>query len=115
MYCLKCGNETETGRIFCSHCLEVMERYPVKPGTKVQLPRRNHGQAQKKQSRRRPLSQEEQIIRMRVTIRTLTALLGAALLALGISLWLNFLPRASGSTVPEESIGQNYTVDDALE
>ncbi len=115
MYCLKCGNEAENGQIFCNHCLEVMERYPVKPGTSIQLPRRNTVQLSKKQSRRRSLSPEEQIIHMRVTIRTLTAILCASLLILGISIWLNFLPRKAQAQPPEPSIGQNYTVDPTLD
>lgn len=115
MYCLKCGNETGNEQIFCTHCLEVMESYPVKPGTNIQLPRRNPVPVQKKQSRRRSLSPEEQIVRMRVTIRTLFALLGVSLIALGIAVWLNFLPREA-SVIPEEpSKGQNYTVDPTLE
>lgn len=111
MYCLKCGNETGNDQVFCAHCLDVMERYPVKPGTSVHLPRRNPASAQKKQSRRRAYSPEEQIVRLRVSVRTLTALLCAAILALGISVWLNLRPKTAEETTPVPSIGQNYTVD----
>ncbi len=115
MYCLKCGNEAENGQIFCNHCLEVMERYPVKPGTNIQLPRRNSVPLPKKQARRRSLSPEEQIVHMRVTIRTLAAILCTSLLLLGISVWLNFQPRENQTQPPVPSMGQNYTADPTLD
>ena len=40
MYCMKCGREIEDGQAFCGDCLAVMEKYPVKPGTAVILPKR---------------------------------------------------------------------------
>lgn len=36
--CLKCGREIEEGQVFCNDCLVQMAKYPVKPGTAVQLP-----------------------------------------------------------------------------
>ncbi len=115
MYCLKCGNEAENDQIFCAHCLNIMEQYPVKPGTNIQLPRRNTLQTQKKQTWRRNFSLEEQVVHMRVTIRTLVAILGVVLIALGISIWLNFLPRATQAQPPETSIGQNYSAGPAAD
>ena len=38
MACLKCGRETIDPQVFCNTCQEVLARYPVKPGTPVQLP-----------------------------------------------------------------------------
>ena len=38
MECLKCGRETD--QTFCEGCRAVMAKYPVKPGTVVQLPKR---------------------------------------------------------------------------
>lgn len=38
--CLKCGREIEEGQVFCNDCLVQMAKYPVKPGTAVQLPSR---------------------------------------------------------------------------
>lgn len=35
--CMKCGRETESPAVFCSECLEDMEKHPVKPGTPVIL------------------------------------------------------------------------------
>ena len=39
MACIKCGKESAAGAEFCEECLKDMERYPVKPGTPVILPK----------------------------------------------------------------------------
>lgn len=90
MYCLRCGRDTESEQVFCADCLENMDKYPIKPGTIVQLPRRASSTAQKKQVRRRSLSPEEQVVQLKVTVRTLLAILGTLLVAVGICLWLYF-------------------------
>lgn len=60
MYCLKCGRDTVANKIFCEDCLSDMDRYPVKPGTAVQLPQRAPKSAPKKPTKR-PATPEEQI------------------------------------------------------
>ena len=90
MYCLRCGRDTNQERVFCDDCLELMDKQPVKPGTAIQLPRRNVNAAQKRQNRRRALSPEEQVVRLKVTARTLFALLCTVLLTFGVCLWLYF-------------------------
>ena len=110
MYCMKCGKETENEQVFCKQCLEVMDRYPIKPGTHVHLPHRNEVPVVKKQSRRRGLSAEEQIVHYKVLVRTLVALLGAVSVVLGIFIGLYFQQEAP-ATDEEAPIGQNYTVD----
>ena len=40
MYCMKCGKEVKENQVFCDACLVIMEKYPVKPGTHIQLPHR---------------------------------------------------------------------------
>lgn len=110
MYCLKCGNETENEQVFCKHCLEVMDKYPVKAGTHIQLPRRNIAAASKKQGRRRSMSSDDQILRYKVLIRTLVALLGTVSVVLGIFIGLYF-NQDNTLAVEEPPIGQNYTVD----
>ena len=37
MKCVKCGRDTD--QTFCESCRDDMARYPVKPGTIVQLPK----------------------------------------------------------------------------
>lgn len=36
--CLKCGKTASGKAVFCRECLEVMDRYPVRPGTVVHIP-----------------------------------------------------------------------------
>ena len=114
MNCMKCGKETEKEQVFCAHCLEVMERYPIKPGTHIQLPRREALPAQKKQNRRRNMTPEDQIVHQRVLIRTLLALLGTVSVVLGIFIGLYF-NHEEAPIEAEPPIGQNYTVDSTAE
>ena len=73
MTCMKCGREIPAGQVFCDSCLDVMEKYPIKPDTVVQLPRRSAQPVQKKQApRRRQLSTEEQLPLLKRTCRRLT-------------------------------------------
>ncbi len=112
MYCLKCGKETRSENVFCDGCLETMERYPIKPDTPVQLPRRQAASAAKKQTRRRILTQEEIIQRLKVTVRVLIACLLISCLTIGSLCWLCFFsPKETPVPVPENDVGKNYTVD----
>ena len=66
MYCLKCGREVNEDQDFCSDCVTVMEKYPVKPGTAILLPRRREGAALTRPAvRRKTLTADEQIRKLR--------------------------------------------------
>lgn len=70
MYCMKCGRNIEDDQVFCSDCLSVMARYPVKPGTAVQIPKRKQNAAVKRTtSRRKQLTPEERIQRLKRWLR----------------------------------------------
>lgn len=113
MLCLKCGKKTEDGQIFCSHCLEIMDAYPVKPDIHIQLPSRPSAAAQKKQSRkRRALSTEEQVRFLRGKIRQLLTLMAVLLFALALTIVTLFITLTK-SDGPE--IGKNYTYVDSTE
>ncbi len=86
MHCVKCGREIPQEQTFCQDCLAEMERYPVKPGTVVQLPHRPSSSPTKKPpQRRKPApSPEEQIARLRKSVRHLAVLLTLALAALAV-------------------------------
>ena len=75
MNCLKCGREIEEGQVFCNDCLVQMAKYPVKPGTAVQLPSRGSAAVSKKvHSRRRTkTAPEEQLKALKKRIRILSA------------------------------------------
>ena len=69
MRCLKCGRESE--ETFCRICQEEMEKYPVKPGTIVLLPKERT--EEKKPAPRKPQVPPETVIRgQRRTIRRLS-------------------------------------------
>lgn len=75
MSCMKCGREIEEGQVFCSSCLEVMAKYPVKPGIAIQLPGKKAVPVKKAQSKRKQvLTPEEQIPRLKKRIRRLVIL-----------------------------------------
>ena len=85
MACLKCGRDTAEGQVFCPDCLAQMTRYPVQPGTIIQIPNRKSS-AQRRTAKRRSLTPEEQVKLLRARLRTLTVLfLVVLLLAVGSS------------------------------
>ena len=72
MQCLKCGRKIQDGQVFCEGCLEVMQNYPVKPGTVVLLPSHREKQEEKKKTgKNRPLTPVEQNVLLRAAIRRL--------------------------------------------
>ena len=99
MQCMKCGREAPDRQIFCDACLEIMDRYPVRPGTPVQiLPRTPRDKSAKK----RELSPEEQLGRQKSInrrLRLLIWLLGIALACmLGILIYA-LLPQLGSGLV----------------
>lgn len=108
MHCLKCGKETKDDQVFCEGCLASMEQYPVKPGTPVQMPHTEQRQVSKKQTSRRPaLSQEEQIVFLKILVRRLLLVTGALLVLLALTVGMllhNILAKPEA-----HAIGRNYT------
>lgn len=107
MNCMKCGREVETEQVFCEDCLLDMEKYPVAPGTAVQLPlHRDTSAARKQAPRRRKPSLEEQVKTLKKRTRILAiALTVTALLLLAAAYpAVNFFLR-NYHLRP----GQNYT------
>ena len=89
MYCLKCGQETGSEKIFCDQCLDSMDQYPVKPGTAIHLPRRDAVQTPKKSSRsKRNTSLEEQIVYLKKVIRWMGCLLIFSVVVLACAMLL---------------------------
>lgn len=114
MNCMKCGREIEVGQCFCAECLSEMEKYPVKPGTIVQLPQRTRQpQPKKPASRRRIPSPQEQVKRLKRLLHVLTVLLVLLLGMLGGILYMAFqqVQEAEDEKLP----GQNYSVAETTE
>ena len=110
MQCMKCGREVEAEQVFCAQCLAGMEKYPVKPGTVVQLPPRPSQPAAKKQPNhhRKPLRPpEEQVKLLRKRARILACALALALAALigTATLLVKEYVDSAGKLLP----GQNYS------
>lgn len=72
MNCMKCGRDIEETQVFCPACLADMQKYPVRPGTAVLLPRRPESTPLRKVlPKRKVLSPEEQVKRLRKKLRRL--------------------------------------------
>ena len=107
MNCMKCGREIPDGQAFCPDCLAVMDAYPVKPDTHIQLPTRPSRSAERKASR--PSSPAEQIRQLKRAIRWLCVTVGmllAAVLVLALLLVQNLT-----APTPQTPIGKNYTTN----
>lgn len=88
MNCLKCGREIEEGQVFCNDCLVQMAKYPVKPGTAVQLPSRGSAAAAKK-----------------VRVRVLSVLLAVCVVLLIVLSVVTLRYMSTNRLLP----GQNYS------
>ena len=93
MPCMKCGRKTENESVFCSDCLSEMEKYPVRPGTVVRLPRRHETPVVKKRSIRsrfrRPSDQIE-LLRVRTRLLLIALIIATVcfLIAAAMVMWL---------------------------
>ena len=82
MNCMKCGRKSKDRQVFCEECLAIMDTYPVKPGTPMQLPpppSKNSTPA--KANKRRQRNSEQQIAYQRITIRWLSLALTVSILS----------------------------------
>ncbi len=70
MNCMKCGAVISDNQVFCDKCIQEMKKYPVKPGTPIQLPHRDiHPPAKPKRTRRKhKLPPEEQLRKLRSNV-----------------------------------------------
>lgn len=103
--CIKCGRETVGEQVFCPDCQLEMQKYPVRPGTVVQLPSRKEADAPKKVSRKKTVSPEEQVDSLKKQVRTLwLSLILVSILAASLS-----VPAYQHWKDGQKKIGQNYT------
>lgn len=106
MYCMKCGKETEENEIFCVECLELMKKYPVKPGIVVHIPK----QPAKKQvhHRRVTITPEEHVRKLSRQAHILTLLVT---LAVGFALFFGLMAfDILEKSNMRQLLGQNYSV-----
>ena len=109
MNCMKCGREIDESQVFCSECLAEMEKYPVKPGTVVQLPYIHSYQTVKKPVQRRKsapsLEEQVKVLRRRVRVLALALALALALLAAVGYMVFRQHEKMENQVLP----GQNYS------
>ena len=109
MQCMKCGRDLEAGEVFCSECRVIMEKYPVKPGTVVQLPYRAGENLTKKQPpRRKTVPPEEQLALYKQVTRRLAAALVVAVLLSIVSCYVAVTQHMDNKN--KHALGQNYSV-----
>ena len=102
MACMKCGKDVNEPQVFCDECLAVMERYPVKPGTAIQLPKRQP--RAKKIVRQTPLT--EVVAQQKTTIRRMAWTIAVLFVALClVSGFLYLKIYADAGVLTPETIG----------
>jgi len=108
MNCMKCGREIQEGQVFCTDCLKVMEKYPVRPGTAVHLPKRPaYSPIRRVMPKRKAIPPEEMVKKQRKIIRRLSV----ALTIMSILAALMAYPAVQHLLENEDFLkGQNYSV-----
>ena len=111
MNCMKCGVEIREQQVFCDHCLEVMQQYPVKPDVHIHLPKRaSAAELPKKPGRKkRTLTPEEVISSLK--LRVLRLRLVVVILIFVVCLLSGFLALNLYQQYTEPVAGKNYTID----
>ena len=111
MNCLRCGRETQDEHVFCDKCLESMEKYPVRPGTAVILPKHKDTAGSKKARRHPAPSPQDQIKKLKRQRRSLR--ISVICMTLIISGLIGALVYSHFHQ--EEKPGQNYVVVETKE
>ena len=113
MQCMKCGRDLEAGQVFCAECQEVMAKYPVKPGTVVQLPHRSgENSAKKQQPRRRTIPLEDQIALLRQLVKKLVVALLVVILLFAGACYVAITQFLKNHN--KQALGQNYSVSQTV-
>lgn len=111
MNCVKCGKETRENNVFCEECLAEMEKYPIRPGTVVQIPSRREEPERKPARKAKEQTPEEQIASLKKTIRFLTicAAVFAVMLALTAGALGFLLARQAEPVAETRPQSRNYS------
>ena len=114
MTCMKCGAEIAETQVFCDHCLEVMEAYPVKRDVHIHLPKREEAPVTAKRAARKkrtPTPEEQlsqlrmKVLRLRLAVAILVFLLCVSGAFLGLKLYEEYAAPQTG---------MNYTIDTSM-
>jgi hypothetical protein len=104
MECLRCGREIEDGQVFCSGCMGVISKSPVKPNTVVTIPERT--ERVRTAPTRKATAVEEDTDHLHRTIMQLR--LWVCMLMAALMLCVAFLTWQELSRDTGPAIGQNY-------
>ena len=111
MNCVKCGKETKDNRVFCESCLADMEKYPVKPGTAVNIPKRPQPEApHKRERRKREVSPEEQVHTLRKALRRMMAAVCVLLVLVCVLCAALIHTQLTGKSGEQAPKTRNYTI-----
>lgn len=105
--CLKCGSAVKDKAAFCDQCLQVMEQYPIKPGSVAHLQPRPQRPERKSPELYRETVDKQQLLHAKRSIRwliALTLILSALLLTT-----TGILLQTLESKPEAPAIGKNYT------
>ena len=111
MSCLRCGRETAEKQVFCELCLSDMKKYPVKPGTSIQLPSRS-AQDEVRKPRPKVPTLEEEYDKLLHAIRVLLLAMAGLLMAFAICAGLlisNLNQQDDNSVPPAQNFGTTQT------
>jgi len=112
MRCLKCGREMEQQQVFCASCLEAMEKYPVKPGTPIQLPQNKTTEQPKKATRRKKiLSPEEHVLQIKKINGWLIGVCAVLAIALALVTAAFIHELSQPEALFPGNMGRNYTTE----
>lgn len=114
MNCMRCGVEIPEAQVFCDHCLEVMEQYPVRSGIHIHLPKRDRVEEAPKKpvKKKRALSPEEQISALKLKVLRLR--LVAVILVFLVCVVSGFLAMKLYQDYATPQTGRNYTIDTSM-
>ena len=113
MNCMKCGREIADDQVFCPKCMELMAQHPVKPDVVIRLPQRQETVIRKTAPRKKVLTKDAQIARLKRRTRWLAVincLLFAACLLI-LSLCIDYIRQLDVRNLP----GQNYSTIETLD
>lgn len=106
MKCMRCASVVASGAVFCQECLADMEKHPVKPGTPINLPRREKVTVTKR-SKKRAHKPEEQVSALRRLVIWLISLVIILVLALTATVYMlvDQHNQAEGARLPDQNYG----------
>lgn len=112
MNCMKCGRETLSDQVFCPHCLEEMAKNPIRPDVIINLPSRPDASQKRAAPRKRVLTPEEQIRRLKKVNKFLIIGLFLTALLAGIfaSISIDFFKQLD----VQRFLGQNYSTVETI-